>query len=141
MTFPGRIDPTGIHREMIMTETLRSTGARMNRRVAMGALVAGAGALVFGPAGTATAEDDSAGGSRLSWGDGWEYPIVGSDESGQWVVAFDDGEYLIDPSGWIYDDGVWHAISAVGDDGIWCLGNDGYEYLIDGFGSSTEYLV
>jgi hypothetical protein len=124
-----------------MSETFRSTGARMNRRVAMGALAAGASALVFGTAGTAAADDDSAGGSRVSWDDGWEYPIVGCDESGQWVVAFDEGEHLVDPSGWIHDDGVWHAISAVGDDGIWYIGNDGYEYLIDGFDSSTEYVV
>jgi len=124
-----------------MGEALRSTGAGMNRRVAMGALVAGAGALVFGRADAAMAEDDSAGGGRVSWDDGWEYPIVGSDESGQWVVAFDEGEHLVDPSGWIYDDGAWYAISAVGDDGIWYIGNDGYEYLIDGFDSSTEYIV
>jgi hypothetical protein len=78
-----------------MSETFRSAGARMNRRVAMGALAAGASALVFGSVGTAAADDD----------------------------------------------GVWHAISAVGDDGIWYIGNDGYEYLIDGFDSSTEYVV
>jgi hypothetical protein len=124
-----------------MTEIERSAGTRMNRRVAMGALVAGAGALLFGPTGTARAEEDSAAGGWVSWDDGWEYPIVASDESGQWVVAFDEGEHLVDPSGWIYDDATWYAISAVGTDGIWYIGNDGFEYLIDGFDSSVEFLV
>jgi len=124
-----------------MTEIDRSNGTRMNRRVAMGALVAGAGAWVLGPAGTARAEEESAGGRWVSWDDGWEYPVVGFDESGQWVVAFDDGEYLVDPLGWISDGACWYAISAVGDDGIWYLGGDGFEYLIDGFDSSVDFVV
>ncbi len=124
-----------------MSEIERRAGTHMNRRMAMGALVAGAGALVFGPAGTAQAEEESTAGRWISWDDGWEYPIVGIDESGQWVVAFDEGEHLVDPSGWISDDATWYAISAVGEDGIWYVANDGYEYLIDGFDSSIEFVV
>jgi hypothetical protein len=124
-----------------MTEIERSAGTLMNRRVAMGALVAGAGALVFGPAGTAQAEEESAAGHWVSWDDGWEYPLVGIDESGQWIVAFDDDEHLVDPFGWISDGATWYAISAVGTDGIWYIGNDGFEYLLDGFDSSIEFVV
>ena len=124
-----------------MTEIERSDGTRMNRRVAMGTFVAGAGALVFGRAETAMAEEESAEGRWVSWDDGWEYPLVGNDENGLWVVAFDDGEYLVDPFGWISDDATWYAIAAVGADGIWYLGNDGFEYLLDGFDSSIEFVV
>ena len=124
-----------------MSEIERRAGTNMNRRMAMGALVAGAGALLCGPAWTAQAEEESTAGCWISWEDGWEYPIVGSDESGQWVVAFDEGEHLVDPSGWISDDATWYAISAVGEDGIWYVADDGYEYLIDGFDSSLEFVV
>ena len=132
---------TETHREMTMTEIERRAETCMNRRVAMGALVAGAGALVFGPAGTAQAEEESESGRWVCWDDGWEYPLVGIDESGQWVVDFDDGEYLVDPFGWISDGVTWYEIAAVGTDGIWYVGNDGFEYLLEGFDSSVEFLV
>ena len=124
-----------------MTEIERSAAGRMTRRMAMGTLVAGAGALVFGPAETAQADDASGGDHRVSWDDGWEHPLVGIDESGHWVVDFDGGEFLVDPSGWIFDDGTWYPISAIGTDGIWYIGNDGFEYLLDGFDPSIEFVV
>jgi hypothetical protein len=117
----------------------RSEGAPVTRRTALGAFAAGAGALLLG--GVAHAEDESSGEQRISWDDGWEHPIVGSDESGHWIVDFDDAEYTVDPSGWIFDDGAWYPISAVGAEGIWYIGNDGYEYLVDGFDSAIEFLV
>ena len=54
---------------------------------------------------------------------------------------FDDGEYLVDPFGWISDGVTWYEIAAVGTDGIWYVGNDGFEYLLEGFDSSVEFLV
>jgi hypothetical protein len=124
-----------------MDEVERSAESRLTRRGAMGALAAGLGALAFGPPRVAHAEETSAGSQRVSWDDGWEYPLVGVDEGGEWVVAFDDGEYTVDPSGWVFDDGAWHAISAVDDEGIWYVGNDGFDYVIDDFNASPEFVV
>jgi len=124
-----------------MSDIERGTEARLTRRMALSAFVAGAGAVVLGPAGSARAEETSEGGHWVAWADGWDYPLVGVDEGGHWVVAFDDGEYLVDPAGSVIDDGTWYEISAVGSEGIWYACNDGYEYLLDGFASSTEYLV
>jgi hypothetical protein len=124
-----------------MSQIERSPETQVNRRMALGAFAAGAGALLFGSAGSAQAEETSEGGHTVAWEDGWDYPLVGVDEGGQWVIAGDDGEYLVDPTGWVFDDGTWYPISAVGNDGIWYLCNDGYEYLLDGFDGSTETLV
>jgi hypothetical protein len=119
----------------------RNTEASVTRRVAMRTLVAGTGALLLGPAGVAQAEEASTGDHRVSWDDGWDYPLVGTDESGHWVVEFDDGEYLVDPSGWIFDDATWYPISSIGTEGIWYIGNDGFEYLLEEFGSPIEFIV
>lgn len=124
-----------------MSEMERIDESRVTRRMAMGAFAAGVGALVLGPATAARADEESGGEHRVSWEDGWDYPLVGTDASGHWIVECDDGEYLVDPSGWVYDDATWYPISAVGADGIWYIGNDGFEYLLDGFVSSAEFLV
>jgi len=124
-----------------MDKVERSAESRMTRRGAMGAFAAGMGALAFAPSRVAHADEGSAGLQWVSWDDGFEYPLVGVDEGGEWIVEFDDGEYTVDSSGWIFDDGAWYAISAVDDEGIWYVGTDGFDYAIDDFNATPEFVV
>jgi hypothetical protein len=130
-----------IPQENDMQKTERICSSHWTRRGAIGAVAVGLGALVLGPSRSALADDEVAGSQRVSWDDGWEYPLVGVDEAGQWVVGFDDGEYTVDPSGWVCDEGAWHAISTVDDEGIWYSGNDGYDYVIDDWSATPEFEV
>ena len=117
---------------------LSGKSRRVTRRRALGALAVGAGALLASR--TARASGPLAGNAGglaetgaqwVSWADGWAYPIVGfSEQDGSWIVEFDDGEWAIDPSGWILDSGVWYEISEIDAEGVWYFGDDGFVYLL-----------
>ena len=110
----------------------------------MQTLAIGAGALCLAPAAGAEEEqlDEFGGAHWLRWDDGWEYPIAEVDDEGNWIVEFDDDDYLVDPTGWVFDD-AWYAIAALDSQGIWYDGCDGFVYLLgaDDLGCATEQVV
>ncbi len=105
----------------------------ITRRRAIGTLAAGAGAmLVAGSAFGAQLGDDESLGQWISWEDGWAYRITGLTEQGAWwVVGFDDGEFAVDPAGWVFDSQVWYPIMTTDSEGVWFSGDDGYDYLLE----------
>ena len=67
----------------------------------------------------------------VSWEDGWAYPIWGYTDDGRWVVEFDDGYYIVDPAGWVFDLGVWYAIVEAVDGVVWYSGDDGWDWGLE----------
>ena len=70
-----------------MADVERKDDARLTRRAALGALAAGAGALVLGVPESAVADDEAEAAHWISWDDGWEYPLVGTDAGGERFAA------------------------------------------------------
>jgi len=66
----------------------------------------------------------------VSWDDGIAYPVHDIAEDGSWIVKFDDGFFAVDPAGFVYDSGVWYAVTDHTSEGFWFAGDDGYEYLL-----------
>ncbi len=52
-------------------------------------------------------------------------------EENWWIVQFDDGEFAVDPAGWVQDLGVWYPVVDVDAEGVWYSGDDGYDYLLE----------
>ena len=102
----------------------------LSRREMIGTLAAGAGALaVSGVAqGQGTAESQLP--QWVSWDDGIAYPVHDIAEDGSWIVKFDDGFFAVDPAGFVYDSGVWYAVTDRTSEGFWFAGDDGFEYLL-----------
>jgi hypothetical protein len=111
----------------------------------IGTLAVGAGALAVG--GVAQGQEPPAPNPEsqfpqwVSWDDGWAYPVHDIAEDGSWILKFDDGFFAVDPAGFVYDSGVWYAITGWTPEGFWFAGDDpdpdpeneapdGYEYLL-----------
>ena len=112
----------------------------LSRRELVGTLAVGAGALAVAGAANAQGLDPSE--SQLpqwvSWDDGFAYPVHDIAEDGSWIVKFDDGFFAVDPGGFVYDSGVWYAVTDRTSDGFWFAGDDGFEYLLV---SDVELIV
>ena len=104
----------------------------LTRREMMTAFAAGAGALAVAGAAQGQGLDPSE--SQLpqwvSWDDGIAYPVHDIAEDGSWIVKFDDGFFAVDPAGFVYDSGVWYAVTDQDFEGFWYAGDDGNEYLL-----------
>jgi len=106
----------------------------LSRREMIGTLAVGAGALAV--AGVAQGQEGPAPDPEsqfpqwVSWDDGWAYPVHDIAEDGSWILKFDDGFFAVDPAGFVYDSGVWYAITDQTSEGFWFAGDDGYEYLL-----------
>jgi hypothetical protein len=102
----------------------------LSRREMIGTLAVGVGALaVSGVAqGQGTAESQLP--QWVSWDDGIAYPVHDIAEDGSWIVKFDDGFFAVDPAGFVYDSGVWYAVTGLTSEGFWYAGDDGNEWLL-----------
>ena len=104
----------------------------LSRREMIGTLAAGAGALAV--AGTAQGQGLDPSESQLpqwvSWDDGIAYPVHDIAEDGSWIVKFDDGFFAVDPAGFVYDSGVWYAVTDRTSEGFWFADDDGSEWLL-----------
>lgn len=103
----------------------------LSRREMIGTLAVGAGALAV--AGVARGQEEFAESQFpqwVSWEDGFAYPVHDIAEDGSWIVKFDDGFFAVDPAGFVYDNGVWYAVTDQTQDGFWFAGDDGFEYLL-----------
>ena len=120
---------------------VKRTRHPVTRRRAIGTLAAGAGALLVARSGfgAPTSELDENLGQWVSWEDGWAYRITGLTADGAWwVVEFDDGEFAVDPAGWVSDSQVWYPIIETDSEGVWFSGDDGYDYLLE---HDLEYVT
>jgi hypothetical protein len=102
----------------------------LSRREMIGTLALGAGALAVG--GVAKGEEfpESQFPHWVSWDDGWAYPVHDIAEDGSWIVKFDDGFFAVDPGGFVYDSGVWYAITDLTSEGFWFADDLGDEWLL-----------
>ena len=102
----------------------------LSRRELIGTLAAGAGALAV----AGVAQGQEAAESQLpqwvSWDDGIAYPVHDIAEDGSWIVKFDDGFFAVDPAGFVYDSGVWYAVTDRTSEGFWFADDDGSEWLL-----------
>lgn len=126
------------------TKSTDEATGRLTRRSALRTLAVGVGGLcVASAAGAQEAvfgEDDLPGEHWLSWEDGWEYAILGVDEDGYWIAEDEEGEFLVDPAGWIFDE-VWYPIATLDPEGIWYHGNDGWLHLLGVEGATLSEEV
>jgi hypothetical protein len=102
----------------------------LSRREMIGTLVVGAGALAVGGIARGQEAPESQFPQWVSWDDSWAYPVHDIAEDGSWIVKFDDGFFAVDPAGFVYDGGVWYAITDRTSEGFWFAGDDGFEYLL-----------
>ena len=131
------------------TNTIQDENDRITRRRALGAMAAGAGAVLLSAAPDARAdrnhdddEEDQRSWQWLAWDDGYAYKIKRVDRAtGEWLIRFDDGRFTVDPSGHVMDTGIWYEIAEVGCDGIWYDGEDGYFYLLPFDNDEAESLL
>jgi len=121
------------------TTTMDDSLETVNRRGALRWLGLGAASLVVASTGTAVASDEGEEAELplVSWHDGWAYPLVGADDAGWWVVDFDGEQWAVDPTGFVFEAGIWYLICAVDADGIWYDGQDGFDYLLELDGVDT----
>ena len=122
------------------TKTTKQPKENLTRRRALGALAAGAGAVLLSRANDVRADrdrDDDDHDERarrlfqwLAWDDGYAYRIKRVDRrTGEWLIRFDDGLFTIDPAGHVMDSGTWYEIVEVNCEGVWYDGEDGFVYL------------
>ena len=103
----------------------------LSRREMISTLAAvGAGALAVSGVAQAQGTAESQLPQWVSWDDGIAYPVHDIAEDGSWIVKFDDGFFVVDPAGFVYDSGVWYAVTEQDSEGFWFAGDDGYEYLL-----------
>lgn len=134
------------------TKTTKQPKEHLTRRRALGALAAGAGAVLLSRANDVRADrdrDDDDHDERarrlfqwLAWDDGYAYKIKGCDRStGHWVVAFRGGAYTVDPAGHVMDSGIWYEIAEVDCEGLWYDGEDGQFYLLQVDADAADTLL
>ena len=113
----------------------------LSRREMIGTLAVGAGALAVGGVAQGQVvpapDPESQFPQWVSWDDGWAYPVHDIAEDGDWILRFDDGFFAVDPAGFVYDSGVWYAITDQTSEGFWFAGDDGDAEFPDGH----EYLL
>jgi len=105
----------------------------LSRREMIGTLAVGAGALAMSGVARGQGAPDAAESQFpqwVSWDDGFAYPVHDIAEDGSWIVKFDDGFFAVDPAGFVYDSGVWYAITDQTSEGFWFAGDDGFEHLL-----------
>jgi hypothetical protein len=102
----------------------------LSRREMIGSLAVGAGVLAVSGVAQAQGTAESQLPQWVSWNDGIAYPVHDIAEDGSWIVKFDDGFFAVDPAGFVYDSGVWYAVTDQTSEGFWFSGDDGYEYLL-----------
>ena len=119
------------------TNKILDENDQITRRRALGALAAGAGAVLLSSATDAKADrghddddDDERKWHWLAWDDGYAYRIKRVDRrTGDWLIRFDDGLSTVDPAGHVMDSGTWYEIVEVNREGVWYDGEDGFVYL------------
>ena len=112
----------------------------LSRREMIGTLAVGAGVLAVSGVAQAQGTAESQLPQWVSWNDGIAYPVHDIAEDGSWIVKFDDGFFAVDPAGFVYDSGVWYAVTDYAvpeqgfeedlEKGFWFAGDDGFEYLL-----------
>jgi hypothetical protein len=109
----------------------------LSRREMLSTVAAGVGALAVagvaqgqGAAESQLPQAESQLPQWVSWDDGIAYPVHDIAEDGSWIVKFDDGFFAVDPAGFVYDSGVWYAVTDQTFEGFWFSGDDGNEYLL-----------
>lgn len=103
----------------------------LSRREMIGTLAAaGAGALAVSGVAQGQGTSESQLPHWVSWDDGIAYPVHDIAEDGSWIVKFDDGFFAVDPAGFVYDSGVWYAVTDRTSEGFWFADDDGSEWLL-----------
>ena len=102
----------------------------LSRREMIATLAAGAGTMAVAAVAHGQGTPESQFPQWVSWDDGWAYPVHDIAEDGSWIVKFDDGFFAVEPAGFVYDSGVWYAVTDRTSEGFWFSGDDGYEYLL-----------
>lgn len=123
---------------MKRTEKLSRRGVLVTMACGAG-IVAASGSAAAAPMLAGAPKDWLRSGSQnegqwLSWDDEYLYPIKETDEKGRFVIVDDEGDeeelgWIVDPSGWVFDSGVWYRITEIDERGVWYAGDDGSDYL------------